>query len=515
MRGAPNTYFDFSGGVSLEAAPYLLEANQARDALNVHTNAYGQLRKRTGFPTLVSLAAAPASFTDAPHSLFAANLSTKYLLAVGKIGSSDDRVVSITQGGTVTDRTPGSLPYTVNSRWYFAQAQATSGGKGPIFAMNGVDTPQHWTGSGNFADWTADVGTVPTGAKYLTYHENRLWCAAGSRLYYSGITGTSPDTGNWDADNFVDLEPSDGQAITAIATFGTYLLVFKARKVWVIEDSVTAANRELADGIGCIAHRSCVETPQGLFFLDEEQGVMVTDGNKIDNISQPITPVFRAAAAYPTTLRNAAAIYNDNRYQLSLSLAGQLNDHTYEYDLDRQSWWIHSCASNQFALVDPQAAPVLYSANPATTNVQKAFVAGEFEDSGAPYSGGSFWTSAEFVWGAPHVQKRVREVRVDGVGDWTLDYAHDWIDDFFTDSGETWSVSEVDTTIFAPTLPDGELFAPTSPSGDDFAPLSEAVTDRRYYTLGFGRSWSFRFSNDDSGDFQIYSMTVATTGRTD
>jgi hypothetical protein len=382
--------------------------------------------------------------------------------------------------------------------------------------MNGVDTPQHWTGAGEFANWAADSGTLSVG-KYLLYHMNRLWYAEAalpSRVRYSGLTGTSPDTGAWDADNYVDFEPSDGQEITALAVYGEYILVFKSRKIYVIYDPVTGANRKLSDSVGTIAPRSVVETPEGLFFLDEEQGVMVTDGNSIERISAPVDPLLRTARGFPGQLEKAAGVYHDSRYFLSLSTDGSTNNRTLEFDLRSQSWWLHDCASNGFALVDPVGTPILYSADPNSIRVQKAFQENTWQDSGVDYAGGAYYVGPEMVWGAPHINKRVREVRIDGAGEWTLGYAIDHFTDFAEDAGEVWSTT-AEVGIFAPPASVGELFAPTVSTGDTFAPLSSAVTDRRYYTLGVGRSWAFRFRNDDAGDFQIFSMTVATTGRTD
>ena len=529
MRGAPLVLTDYSGGVDLSAAPYLLEENRARNLLNIQTNPLGHIRKRQGFETLTSLAGSPASFTGAAHSLGLSNGATKYLVAVGPITGPNDRPVAVQTDGTIAadlTRTGGGGAYTTNSLWSIIEAPVTSDAKGPIFAMNGVDAPQWWAGTSgtNFENWTAASGTIPATGKYLTYHANRLWCrdsvAEPSRVRYSGITGTSPDSGNWDADGYVDLEPEDGQEITAIAPFGSYLIVFKPRKTFVIYDLITGANRQISDTVGCIAHRSCVDTPSGLFFLDEEQGVMLTDGNTIRKVSGPIDPLIRQATLYPATLHSAAGVYSDDRYFLSLSVNGSVNDTTVEYDLEQDSWWIHDCASNQFALVDPVGTPKLFSASPvsAARGLERAFAPNIFEDAGAAYAGGAFWQGAHHVFGKPHVRTRVRQVRIDGTGNWDLYYSTDYADDETTDAGEIWSSSQAPTgVLFAPSTSGGDIFAPSSPDGAMFAPGGDqaTVTERHYYTLGVSRSWSMKFYNNDSSDFGIYSMTIATTERTD
>lgn len=520
MRGARELYLDFSGGVNLETAPYLLADNQARDALNVQTTATGQIRKRNGFTTLADLSAAPASFTGAPHSLFACDVTSgKLLVVAGPVAGSEDKIVSISGAGTVTDLTAGAATFDQGIRWSFAQAAMTSNGKGPIFAMNGVDTPQVWDGNiaADFADWTAASGTLPVTGNFLTYHGFRLWCAelaVPGRVRFSGITGSNPDTGNWDANGYVDLEPADGQAITAIYPYGSYLLVFKARKVYVIYDLVTGAYRQISDVVGTISPRSVVETPAGVMFLDEGSGIMSTDGNSISPISSNVDVLLREAAQISSTFKLAAGTYFNNRYYLSLSTGGSINDRTLEYDIERQSWWVHDCASNQWALLDPAGTPRLYSTDPAADRVQRAFVPDVFQDSGVNYAGGTYVTGAWLTWGETHIQKRVRQVRIDGQGEWTLCYATNFVEDYESDQGEVWESSDQDPLVFAPASSTGTLFAPSAP-GTTFAPVNTSVTYRRYYTLGVGRAWSFKLVSDDSGDFRLYSMTVAIGRRED
>jgi hypothetical protein len=518
MRGAPQVYNDFSGGVNLDAAPYLIEDNQARDALNVHTDFQtGQLRKRHGLVTLAGLNTSPALFVGPAHSLAASNLTPKNLIAVGPTTGGKDRIVTTSPAGTVTKVSRAS-EYTANTRWSFAQAAQTSNTKGPIFAMNGVDTPQYWTGSGLFTDWTAASGTVPLTGNFLIYAGSRLWCAelaAPGRVRYSGITGTSPDTGNWDADGFVDLDPSDGEEITAIGRFGPYLFVFKPTKVHVITDTVTGANRVLSASCGTISPRSVVETDVGLIFYDIKQGVYSTNGSRLTRISDPLAPLLRQIGALETTAAQAAATYSDGRYYLSVSTDGNRNNLTLEYDTIAKSWWIHDCACNAWAVLDPLGNPVLYGVDAQTPRAQTMFENGTFTDAGAKYAGGSFFTGPWFIWDRPHTAKRVREVRIDGSGNWRLGYATNFDDDFSYDDGEVWFSTAENPMLFAPSTDDGHLFAPSMDTGDLFAPTSIAVTDRRYYTLGVANAWSMQFVNDDTADFQIFSETVAIGARTD
>lgn len=516
-RGFPIPYLDFSGGRNTQNSAYLLSETENRDCLNVHTSLLGDIEKRYGFVTFASLS------SQAVHSLYPANTSTKSLIAVAKFALGlEDCIVKISTSGTISILKTG---LKANTLWYWAQAEV-SGASGPMFGMNGVDTPQRWDGSAaSTSNWVATTGTVPPKGKYITFFSSRLWCAEGSRLWYSGITGSSPDPLNWDANNYVDLEPNDGQAITGIGIFGPYLIVFKARKTYKITDPVTAANVKVSNEIGCVAHRSIVQTPLGLFHLSEDQGVCRTDGSTIKPFSDSIRPDLVKVASSPETQALAAATLDEDRYQLSVSLEGIRNDHTLEYDLSAGSWWLHDCASNQYALLDPGGTPTLYSADPTAGlgRVSKAFVENIFEDNGGVYKGGSFWTSPWRAWSAngkgldPHIKKRINELRVDGVGSWDAYIGVDFEEAFEAMEGEIWEAAEEKTeevveTTFGGT---GTFGGAGTFGGEGVTPASTSAVERRYYSPSLGRAFSVKFADATKGSFAIRSATFRITPRAD
>ena len=517
MRGQDEfVYADFSGGVNLNAAPYLIADNQARDALNVNSNSNSQLRKRRGFTTHADLGTGVATFTAAPHSVAAAEVTAgDYILYAGTINGADSRFVAVSTAGTVTDLNGSTVP-DADIRWSFAQAPlTTTGSQGPIFAMNGVNTPQFWDGNiaNNFADWTQ--GTPPPTGRYVMYHANRLWCVTGdSRLRYTGFTGSSPDMGVWDANDFVDFHPADGQTITGLGTLGPYVLVFKEHKIFRVYDTVTGANSEITKGVGCHAQRSIVETDSGTFFLDDA-GVYITDGEKVTEISDPVKPIILDAAEH-ASFANAAAVYHDNSYWLSLSTDGVANNRTLQYDLASESWWIHDCVSNGFATISTSEGEQIYSAAAGATRGQRAFVPETFQDSSANYAGGTFWVGPHFTWGMPHKTKRVTQVRADGLGEWQLGFAANYLDNFAYDSGEVWNSNAPDESIlYAPDNDDNRIYAPSSSDGNIYAPAAETVTTRRYYTPGIGDACTFKIVNNDSADFSLFSYTTAINYRRD
>jgi len=509
-RGNPVVYSDFSGGVNLAAAPYLLAENQCQDARNLTVGATNSLRKRPG-NTLLS----EPSTLDSIHSLFPANVTTKVLLAVGKQASaSNDRIIKIDTGGTATTLVDS---LTQGQRWEWVQAP-TSGSQGPIYGVNGVDPPKYLTMAGAIGDWTASTGTIPTTYKYLLYHADTIWATGSStypgRVQYSGLTGSAvpaPDPRDWNTDHYVDIEPQDGQLITGIGKVASYILVFKPHNTYAITDPSTGAWRQVNSGIGCAAHRSIVETQSGTIFLSEDAGVCMTDGSNVYKIGENVDPLIRQAAEnYPTALANACGAYRNDSYYLSIPTASSSNDLTLEYHLPTKSWWIHTFASNQFALLDPNTTPKLYSAHTTDNKVLRALVPDTYADENVAYS--VYWEGPFWPFGQPHINKRLTQVRMDGAGIWLLYLATTFEGDYELIDGIDWEVPDAGTTFGV----DG-TFRPSPDDGTDFGPEA-GILERRYPTpgsQGWGRALSLKLTNYDPYSFELYPLPAFVRERKD
>jgi hypothetical protein len=514
MRGWPIAYTDFSGGLNTQSGPYLLEGNQTREALNVHTSQTGDIEKRFGFTTLSgsTLTGSPINGTEV-HTLFPSNTATKSLIGVARTATTDT-IFKMTTAGVASALKTG---LTANTRWWFAQAEV-NGSAGPIFGLNGVDAPIRWNGeAASTSEWVATTGTVPKEARFLTYWSSRLWCAKGSRLYYSGITGSTPDPLNWDPEGFVDMEPNDGQEISGIGVVGSYLIVFKPRKIYNVYEPTNGAFRQVSNSVGCIAPRSIVQTPIGLIFLSEDQGICKTDGNSVTPFSDTIKPDIDRVLSTPTTAKFAAATMVERRYMLSVSRGGTRNDRTYEYDMVAGSWWPHSCASNCFALLDPAGSPQLYSGDSlASARVSKAFAAGTFIDNGAVFR--SLYVTPYYAWGNsgsfryqryidPHKVKRIREIRVDGLGNWQAYVAVDFRDVWQRMAEKVWARESHEEPTFGGSGKFG---------GEGvFAPSSEVPIYRKYPTPALGRAVSVKYESEDPFNFKIDAQTIAIQMRED
>lgn len=538
--GTPVLYADFSGGINLEAGPYLLQESECQSARNVRSNRLGSLEKRKGCSVLSNIKNSSNAYVlgAAPHSLFAVNTSTPYLLAVGThTTAGNDAIVSITTGGTATALKTNA---TAGKRWEWVQAP-TNNGEGPIFGINGTDTPLYWsaaTASTSLSTWTAvdDLGNVISGdhpakkCRYLIYHLDKVWASGDpdypGRIHSTGIDSSTklPNPRNWDSKFRDDVDPFDGEAITGLGKVGPYLLVFKNKKTYVLTDATNRAYRQISSTIGCCAHRSIVETSQGTMFLSEDLGVCVTDGSSIQTISNKIEPLLsKAAKNFPLETQKAAAAYYDDSYYLSIPTTGSTNDLLLEYSLETQSWWIHTCPSNQFAILDPINAPKLFSARPDTRRVDEMFDPDVYTDAGDAYL--SYWQGPYWAWGQPHLNKRISQMRIDGLGQFQTYISRTFEDSYteLTNDGVLWESAEDDASIYGQTG--------TWQGSGIFGPQL-GVNNWRFATPseGWGRAWSLLVGDGitpelaaelgaqttgSANNFEIYSIAAFSRARTD
>jgi hypothetical protein len=281
-------------------------------------------------------------------------------------------------------------------------------------------------------------GHVPNG-QYMVFAGNRIWMtgvkADPSAVWFSefvaiGEGGAQADPSQWPSTNVVRFDSSDGQVISGIGTVGPYICLFKEYKTWIIHDLNTGENRKLADTIGCVSHRSITETVEGTFFLTADQGVYLTEGSKLREMSYSVRPTI--LGINPAKRQNAAGAYYNNHFYLSFP-AGEstVSNRTLDYDVQLKSWWLHDLTGNQWEIWEPVTGqPALFCLPPkASAGVVKAFVAGIYTDSGSIYTGenglSAFWLSpwqpfAYYVFRhrikAPFLKKRIRALFFDGEG---------------------------------------------------------------------------------------------------
>lgn len=491
----PFDYSDFTGGLDTKDAPYLLTDNVARDLQNVQGTTAGAITKRNG---LVTFATPAVSLT----SLYGYEATTgPALIAAG--GTS---LYAIDSAGGVSTIKTGM---TAAHPWEWVQSQAT-GGQGPLYGMNGIDTPQQWTGASTTADWTATTGAVPNG-KYMVLAGNRIWVsgvtANPARVYFSDLIPANNGPVVWPAANVAIFDENDGAPITGLGHVGPYILVTKARRMYVITDFNTGDARRLSDNIGCVAHRSIAQAPEGTYFLAEDRGVYLTDGSKITSISDKIQPTIDGVQDRPA----AAGVYFDGHYYLSVDTGGTFgqNDTVLDYDSSLNSWWLHTFGSAQFAIWHPIGAAQLFSAKSTAAIVDHCFVPNTTVDNGTPFTWRwrGPWQSPAFYrrrrFPTPYYKKRFRQLRWDGTGTVDLSLATNF------QGGEILLQSNA-------FMQSSTLFGGTGSFGvDGLFGDAPAIQRARQFSLGVYNAISIVFSATSTTADEVTSYTIYVTDRKD
>lgn len=388
-------------------------------------------------------------------------------------------------------------------------------------------------------------GHVPNG-QYMVFAGNRIWMTGikgdPSAVWFSelvsiGEGGAEGDPSQWPSTNVVRFDSSDGFPLTGIGTVGPYIVLFKELKTWVIHDLDTGANRKLADTIGCVAHRSIVETALGTFFLTADQGIYLTNGAKLDEMSYKVRPTILGITQ--SKRQNAAGIYWADHYYLSFASEGEAtNNRTLDYDVQLKSWWLHDIAPNEWAqsAIGGEIAP--YGITPGKEKgIVRAFAPGVYTDAGSNYAGAhglsAYWLSAwipffMFIFRhrirRPDVKKRIRGVHFDGTGVINPIVAKDFRSPGSEEPGVVENLPET-----SPTLPvnfaqgsqtfgnedEEQLFGGSTYKGVQmFFGGSTQVGDARLYSLGVGRVWSVGFGNNTADPFEVDSFTLFAQFRT-
>jgi hypothetical protein len=372
---------------------------------------------------------------------------------------------------------------------------------------------------------------VPNG-QFMVFFGNRIWMTGikedPSAVWFSelasiGEGGAQADPSQWPRSNVVRFDSSDGHSVTGIGEVGPYLGVFKESKTWIIHDVNSGANRRLSDTIGCVSHRSIVETNSGTFFLTADQGVYLTDGTHLHEMSYNVRPTI--LSVNPAQRANAAGWYFNNHYYLSFATGAESKpNRTLDYDVQLKSWWLHDLTANQWAQWTPTAGkPTLVSLPPKVSGgVAEAFKEGVYTDLGAVYTGKEglaayFKTNWEpfsyYVFRhrikAPMLKKRMRGIFFNGEGQIAVAVYKNFLAGGRSEPAVVGN-NEIATSLENPTSFSAAEAKWAEGSGEWGVEGAEAlwggeasVGSARLYALGTANLWSVAWGNNSAEPFIV------------
>jgi len=198
-----------------------------------------------------------------------------------------------------------STAYTDSTRWDSLQLQ-------PIFAQS----------------------TPPPFMSQIFSYNGRMFGIAGSRLYMSRLDSAAA----WGALDYIALGEGDGDQNMAAYPSRAGITVLKNRSRYTVQqiDAAPGWGEEHINGfIGCIASRSVVHSPMGVYYLSSEGIRRTTDGITLDRTYEDVlvsAPLKNFTDLPITTLVNTEGFYFDQKAMFCIG------DTTYVYDERAGAW---------------------------------------------------------------------------------------------------------------------------------------------------------------------------------
>ena len=166
-----------------------------------------------------------------------------------------------------------------------------------IFIVNGVDKMR--TSSDGGATWgtTNSIDASGTIAPSLVFRTNAMLLAAGdasqspSRVFFSSVVDptTSPGTITWNTNaatgNWIDINPDDGDTVTAFAETSNTTLIFKNHGMYRIDIVTTAVDPQNVFNIGAVSQEAVVNC-RGTVYFFSGNGIFRTTGDLPEEISR-------------------------------------------------------------------------------------------------------------------------------------------------------------------------------------------------------------------------------------
>lgn len=332
--------------------------------------------------------------------------------------------------------------------------------------------PQDEDNETNTDSWNF-VPTAPE-TSVATWHNDRLWMRGDGYGPKDRLMFSAPVKFDKGADvPDVDFDPTDfapgsdlrgpgggwlsfndgkhGGRIVGLKSFGSYLLVFKRKNVWVLagesEESWTV--RRLARGVGCLGPKSHVELDGLVYFLSDD-GLMVTDGTAVEpapGLENVRTWLKRRVDDFQVNKDDNEAeglhphVWSWDGY-IFMSLCTPSSGGQYltvVYDPRSQSFWKTDLPVRSVTKAHLQGVHKMYFCSDISYGSSRSLVyeydkddAGGFDDTGDDVYAGDpvpwYMQTAWWPFGLQHEERRIRRVWavVKGLLNYTLTASRDW-----------------------------------------------------------------------------------------
>ena len=250
------------------------------EAVNVNFDRKGAVQLRPGFTNLGGTVTANGTCYGLYNVTFSTSGLIRPLAAFTKSGSQSIYMYQSGSWSVTLDGDTGSL------KTDFINFNDN------LVRFNGTDNMKVWTGGGTWitsGDQINPDDMASYDTKYGEVYKSRIYTAGNStyrnRLWFSSVISSTGRIDWTPADDYVDINPSDGEQITGLRNYSLELLIFKPNYIYRFKTS--GIDPDPLIKIGTRSQESIVEGKNGLYF-HHDTGFYVYSGGYPRGISRPM-----------------------------------------------------------------------------------------------------------------------------------------------------------------------------------------------------------------------------------
>lgn len=423
-------YFDNTGGLIDRYSPIIVPSKNASDIQNIQFDTRGQLLKRNG--NLKNNTTNLTSNAVTGGGYLQSTTGTSFLAII--VGTNV-YTTGNTYGGSYTNVT-GTITLTSSAN---NLAQYTSFKDFGVMC-NELDVPIKIQSGAAYALVTAATvaKTCESFNSYLLFgNTSEAGTVYGSRLRWSDLA----DINTYPANNYIDIEPDDGDSIIAIKRYQGNLYVFKKRSIYeVLITGDQGANafivRPVLRGLGAWAKNS-VKTLEnrGIVFLGAD-GVYLFDGVSVKFISDQIQTKINGFNRSRYQYAVGAVYPPKHQYWLSFSNGSDTSNQTIlVWDYIQEAWSVFKgINANALIQTEDSNGNILLFSGDTTGSVYKQDVGTTDSVAGVATAISSFYATPELTLGSPEIDKTFKYLyiftKVTSSTTITVDRAYDFTDSY-------------------------------------------------------------------------------------
>uniref|UniRef100_A0A7V3JAC3 Exo-alpha-sialidase n=1 Tax=candidate division CPR3 bacterium TaxID=2268181 RepID=A0A7V3JAC3_UNCC3 len=262
------------------------------EALNVHFDRKGAITLRPGMVALGSTVSAGYPCLGM-HNPTSATTSAS-MFAVFSNGTNN---VIYRWNGSVWSSSLATDTKNYKTRFveFAGRTIRVNGIEGSIRCWNGLaDGPSYWEYTGNPIN-PQQLSNNNIKPKYIEVYKSRVYVAGDSnypdRLFYSSVISSAGNITWAPSTDFVDINPNDGENITALKRYSLELLVFKPNYIYRFRTA--GVDPDPLIKIGTRSQESIVEGKKGIYFHHDTGFYRYSGGYPVE-ISRPISDIVQA-----------------------------------------------------------------------------------------------------------------------------------------------------------------------------------------------------------------------------